>query len=115
MVDSVLEMSVVAHTKQFTHITLCCSFKRLNNAKSLSMTNKKILALPGVSHEKENLQSHSHLFHVLKYHRSCNRSRCFFNNLLMPALHGAIPTKERDGVAILVCQDLHLQVAGLFG
>lgn len=57
----------------------------------------------------------THLFHVLKHHRSGDRSRSFLNNLLVPALHGAIPAKEGDGIAILIRQDLHLQVPRLFG
>lgn len=79
------------------------------------MSKKKVLPVSGVSQGNKNLQSHSHLLHVLKHHRSRNRSGCFLNNLLVPALHGAIPAKERDGIAILICQDLHLQVAGLLG
>lgn len=75
----------------------------------------KILAVSGASQGKENLQSRPHLFHVLKHHRSGNRSRCLLDDLLVAALHGAVPAKEGDGVAVLVCQDLHLQVPRLLG
>lgn len=56
-----------------------------------------------------------HLFHVLKDHQCGNRSWSLLNDLLVPALHRTVTAKEGNGIAILICKDLHLQVARLFG
>ncbi len=38
------------------------------------------------------------------------RPRAFFDQLLMPALHGAVALPEMDDVAVLVGEDLHFDV-----
>src|ERR1700734_3320483 len=47
-------------------------------------------------------------------HSDNERRRRFLNHLLMPPLHGALTLAEVDQVAVLVAEDLNLDVAGVF-
>lgn len=53
---------------------------------------------------------HSHLLHLLKHIRLSNYCRSLLNDLLVAALNRAVTTKKRNGISILVSQQLHLQV-----
>ena len=55
----------------------------------------------------------SHLLHLLKGLGGGHGGGGLLDDLLVPPLDGAVPPKQGDGVAILVGQDLHLQVAGV--
>lgn len=92
---------------RWRHTTLHRSFKTLTNAN----VKQKYQVLAG----QGKLQSPSHLLHVLKHCRGGNGGWGLLDDLLVAPLHGAVAAEERDGVAVLVCQDLHLQVPGLLG
>lgn len=57
----------------------------------------------------------THLLHHLDDSRSCNGDRCLLDDLLVPALDGAVTAKEGDGIAILISQHLYLQVPRMLG
>lgn len=56
----------------------------------------------------------SHLLHFLKHEVGGDGGRSLLDDLLVPALHGAVTAEQGDGIAILVSQDLHLQVPRVF-
>lgn len=47
-------------------------------------------------------------FHVLKDIRGGDGSRSLLYNFLMPSLHRTVSTKQGNGIAILISQDLDL-------
>lgn len=47
-------------------------------------------------------------FHILKHIRGGNGSRSLLYNFLVPSLHRTVSTKQRDGVAVLISQNLDL-------
>jgi hypothetical protein len=58
-------------------------------------------------------QPDSGTFHFLKSFILGNRHWRFLDNLLVTTLHGAITSKKRDCVAILIGQKLNLQMTRL--
>lgn len=54
-------------------------------------------------------------FHILKHIRSGDGSGSLLYNFLVPSLHRTVSTKQGYGIAILIGQDLDLQVAGVLG
>ena len=69
---------------------------------------KHMIRTPNSSH----FASRTHTLHLLEDFRVSDGGWRLLDDLLVPTLHGAVATKERDSVAILVCQDLNLQVTG---
>lgn len=57
----------------------------------------------------------SHLLHVLEGGGRCYGGWGLLNDLLMSPLDGAVSAKQGDGVAVLVGEDLDLQVTGMLG
>lgn len=57
----------------------------------------------------------SYLFHILKHIRGGDSSWSLFYDLLVSALDRAVTAEQRDGITVLISQDLHLQVTGMFG
>lgn len=56
-----------------------------------------------------------YIFHILKNVRCGDGSRCLFYNFLMSPLHRTVPAKQGNGIAILIGQNLDLQVPGMLG
>lgn len=54
-------------------------------------------------------------FHILKHIRSGDGSRSLLYNLLVASLHRTVSSKQGNGIAILISQDLNLQMAGMSG
>ena len=67
-----------------------------------------MIRTPNSSH----FASKTHTLHLLEDFRVSDGGWRLLDDFLVPTLHGAVATKERDSVAILVCQDLNLQVTG---
>lgn len=66
-------------------------------------------------HNDKERPSMSHLLHVLKGGGRCYGGRGLLNDLLVSPLDGAVSAKQGDGVAVLVGQELDLQVTSVFG
>lgn len=56
-----------------------------------------------------------HIFHVFEDVGRGDGSRSLLDDLLVPPLHGAVSSEQGDGVAVLIGQDLHLQVTSVLG
>lgn len=57
----------------------------------------------------------AHLLHELEHSRYGNGGRRLLDDLLMPALDGAVTAEQRHSVPILVSKNLDLQVSGVLG
>ena len=68
---------------------------------------------PEPYNEKAKLESH--LLHLLKGQGGGYGGRGLLYDLLVSPLDGAVSPEQGDGVAVLVGQDLHLEVAGVLG
>lgn len=56
-----------------------------------------------------------YLFHLVKHLWGGYWGRRLLNDLLVPPLYGAVPTKQGNGVPVVIGQNLHLQVPGMCG
>lgn len=52
-------------------------------------------------------------FHLFKDIRCGNGSRSLFYDFLMSSLHRAVSTKQGNGIAVLICQDLDLEMTSM--
>ena len=68
---------------------------------------------PGVDVSGASHQGHGEIAHPLPQRRGDEGRRALFDHLLVPPLDGALALEEVDDVAVLVGQDLDLDVAGL--
>lgn len=77
----------------------------------------RILVLMLFIHKKSRCYENSlllgYLFHLFKHFCSRNRGGGFFYDLLMSSLNGAVPPKQRNGITIIISQDLDLQVTSM--
>jgi hypothetical protein len=60
----------------------------------------------------ESRKSDCGLFHLFKSLGTCNGHGRFFDNLLVPSLDRTVSSKERDGIAVLISEDLDFEMSG---
>ena len=60
-------------------------------------------------------KAHGGLLHALPRLRRRDRDGRLLNDLLVAALHGAVSAKQADDLAVLISQQLHLEMARCFG